>query len=121
MGVPVLTDSELPKLLVQHRPSAPRKGYPTWLRARVTDYVSRRQGQGITLGALADELGVTRQTLVAWVRRRTDAVDGGFSALVVTPDPVVLPDVPLMVVSPHGFSLRGISIEQALHALTVLR
>jgi hypothetical protein len=116
-----LVDSELSELLVQHRPSAPRTGYPTWLRARVTEYVSRRQGQGITLGALAEELGVTRKTLVAWLRRRTDAVDGGFSALVVTPDPVRRPDVPLVVVSPHGFSLRGISMEQALHALAVLR
>jgi hypothetical protein len=116
-----LADSELSELLVQHRPSAPRAGYPTWLRARVAEYVSRRHGQGITFGALAEQLGVTRKTWVAWVGHRTAAGDGGFSALVVTPDPVGRPDVPIQVVSPHGFSLRGISMEQALHALAVLR
>jgi hypothetical protein len=116
-----LADSELPELVKQHRPNAPRSGYPTWLRARVAEYVRRQHGQGITFGALAQELGLARKTLVAWVGRRTDAVDGGFAALVVTPDPVGRPGAPLEVVSPHGFCLRGISMEQALHALTVLR
>jgi hypothetical protein len=123
--------SELAQLLARHRPTRAQTGYPKQVRARVGDYVIERRREGVMFDALADELGVSRTSLAHWARARRSAESGGFSALVVTPDPACETRgpaesgpgdrSPLQLVSPRGFSLQGLSLEQAIHALAVLR
>jgi len=125
-------------LLVEHRKTDSRVGYPPQLRRRVGSYVARRRAEGVKFSGLASELGVTRTTLAKWARMWAVPESGGFSEVVVVasaavvpsavvvPSSAVLPAEPeaadvLQVVSPSGFTLRGISLEQALYALTVLR
>lgn len=124
--------TELAHLLTQHRPKPANRGYPSWLRTRVAQHASVRQSEGTPLSVLADELGVARSTLTAWVRTCAAAGRGGFSEVIVSGAPTQArsPSAPaaapaehtaIVVTSPHGFNLYGLSLEQALQALMVLR
>lgn len=123
----------LAKLLDTHRAQDRSKGYPVWLRIRVGRHVYERRKGGTTYGVLAEQLGVSRPTLRKWSALESG---GGFSRVVVEEsEPVLRGAEPthaqpissalahqtLMLISPCGFSLQGITFEQALHALAVLK
>ena len=127
--------AELTRLLAQHRPKSANHGYPLWLRTRVAEHVITRQAQGTRICALGDELGVSRTTLRKWAHTHapTSPSGAGFSRVVLTessprssesqpaaPSAPTEPP-PVVLTSPQGFSLHGLSPEQALQALMVLR
>lgn len=130
--------SELAQLVVQHRPKVAQLGFPRWLRDRIAGYVRRRHDQGVSFGALADEIGISRTTLAHWSRDLTPAESGGFARVMVKAPPKLPPQptaggvqigpsqssagrVGLRLTSPHGFILEGLDLDHALRALAVLR
>jgi transposase-like protein len=137
--------TKLAQLIRQHRPKFNNAGFPAWLRARVAEHVLERRAQGAMLSVLSGELGVSSSTLSKWFREHQAPDVAGFLKVVATPptppDQPAPPDLPvataesapaticsdactgqhLQLVSAHGFSLHGLSMEQALYALAVLR
>ena len=55
-------------LLVASRPKSWNLGYPPAVRARVAAYVTARREAGVRMDAIAEELGVSRHSAVAWSR-----------------------------------------------------
>lgn len=127
------TDSaELARLLARHRPKSDGDGFPAWLRARVTAYVVEQRAQGTVFTVLRSQLGLSTMTLRRWIRLHPEPDGGGFAEVVVAEpalastresagvdDAVQQRDIYLA--SPHGFRLHGLSLDQALAALAVLR
>ena len=130
--------TKLAQLIRQHRPKFNKAGFPVWLRARVAEHVLERRAQGVLLSVLSDELGVSCSSLSKWSREHQTPDVAGFLKVVATPP--APPDQPattrptpaticsdactgrhLHLVSAHGFSLHGLSMEQAIYALAVLR
>ena len=130
--------TKLAQLIRQHRPKFNKAGFPVWLRARVAEHVVERRAQGAMLSVLSDELGVSCSSLSKWSREHQAPDVAGFLKVVATPP--ASPDQPattrptpaticsdactgqhLQLVSAHGFSLHGLSMEQAIYALAVLR
>ncbi len=123
---------ELAELLRQHRPGVAQEGFPAWLRERTAEYVLKRRDDGASLGVLAAELGVSRTTLAHWARALSPSLSKGFSRVMVegaiapvsavgSSEAVPIVRSELRVTSPHGFSIEGVSLAEALHALAVLR
>jgi len=124
-----MTCSELAALIVEHRPETPSLGYPAWVRRRVGRYVAEQRGNGAGYRELAEQLGVTRTTLAQWSKLGAEGAQGGFSEVILASkaapprraEAVAEGSTALEVVSPQGFTVRGVTFEQALHALAVLR
>ncbi len=131
--------TKLAQLIRQHRPKFNKAGFPSWLRGRVAEHVVERRAQGAMLSVLSDELGVSCSSLSKWSREHQAPDVAGFLKVVATPPaPSDLPAATaepapgticsdactgqhLHLVSAHGFSLHGLSMEQAIYALAVLR
>ena len=133
--------SALADQIAQHRPTQSRHGFPPWLRDRVAAYVTERLSHGAVISTLQAELGVSSASLWRWTRQPPKAsAGGGFAQVVLTPtDDVAVPAaVPMIrastldsvaqcvrnelsLVSPNGFTLRGLSLEQGVRALMALQ
>jgi hypothetical protein len=101
------------------------KRYPDALRVRVTAWARKRRASGATFGAIGAELGLSSETVRRWTSGSAIATDVS-SVLVpveVVPDRLS-PDraSPLVtVVSPTGFRLEGLSLQDAITVLARLR
>ena len=141
------TATTLASAIRQHKPRAAREGYPPWLRKKVGRYVDKRRKAGAKAADLSAALGVSVTTLGRWQRsHRTQPQRGGFAPVVTTPPPppptplactnaTVAPPPPqpatstapaatpaaVHITSPQGFSLHGLSIEQAIAVFVGLR
>jgi len=131
----------LAELIGAHRPPNASAGFPAWLRIRVGRHVRTECAAGTTLTTLARNLGVSRPTLKIWSMSQGSADSGGFARVVVDERApasatglVSVPGSPsshspsitaapatFSLVSPHGFSLDGLTLEQALRGLATLR
>ena len=86
--------------------------YPEPLRERATRWAQQRLATGVTIAAVAASLGIGRDTLRRWVAPATT------TALV----PVEIVDAPraaaeVSVVSPSGFRISGLTIDEAIEVL----
>ena len=114
-------------LLRQTRPRRHADGYPEDVRLRVTDLVRRRVGLGDGLTDIARELGANRGTLQRWLTAATQESPSGFVAVAVTAPPRPGPSSvstwpstrsePLVVTSPSGFRLDGLTVDEAILVL----
>lgn len=114
-------------LLRRTRPRCHAEGYPSEVRSSVAELVRRKLGEGISLAAVARELDVNRGTLQRWLDRTTDSVAPTFVPVVVQrtafpeAEQVIVPTTtPIALVSPTGFRLDGLTLEEAIHVLREL-
>jgi len=117
-------------LLRATRPRRHADGYPAEVRAGVAALARTRLAEGLTCHAVAGELGIHGNTLQRWLdstpRRAPcflpvvlDAPVGSTPQATVeatTPDRPAS-SVPLTLVSPSGFRLDGLSLDDAITAL----
>jgi len=131
-------------LLQRTRPRRHAHGYPTEVHAPVVALVRAKLADGVSLNAIASELGVHGDTLQRWLAR-TPATEPAFVPVVVQqtlppaegvcpdaapaqPQPTAAPTPPhpatsstrLTLTSPSGFRLDGLSMHDAIHALRQL-
>ncbi len=101
------------------RVRGPGRHYPDKLRARITRWARGQLDDGAGLRAVASALGVHRETLRRWTTDEDDA-----PRLALVPVEVVADDPPgstVSVVSPSGFRIDGLTLDEAIAALARLR
>jgi transposase len=107
--------------------------YPDSLRGRVRDWAFRRKEEGATWPAIAAEIGVAHSTLRLWIGvelRRRRALEKPTASLVpveivgAARDVATVPTVfgalrttSVSVVSPGGFRVEGLTLDEAIAAL----
>ena len=111
-------DRELAELrqCVQVHEGGRGKRYPAELRARLRRWVRRRRGEGASTAVIAAELSLPLSTVSHWASTRSQS-----TALV----PVeVVPDAGTSrtprVLSPSGFAVDGVTLEEAASLLRLL-
>jgi len=116
-------------LLRQTRPRRHADGYPPDVRACIVTLVRARLADGLSLNAVARELGVSRTTLRQWLSRSPEAPPAFVPVLVEQPAESAgppapasrsTPPIPLTLVSPSGFRLDGLTLDDAIVALRLL-
>jgi len=141
------TAAALASAIRQHKPRAASDGYPPWLREKVGKYVNERRDAGAKAAELSTSLGLSVTTLGRWQRHhRAQHHRSGFAPVLTTAAPIlktplarttttVAPPPPppvaraapaaapsaVHITSPQGFTLHGLSIEQAIAVFTGLR
>ena len=115
--------------LEQRRPAKRRHGFPPSLRVRVARFVEGQREQGHSWSSLSERLGVSGNTLLRWVDAEaggSERVGGGFAKIHLVPAAATGPGSSvgvegLAIESPNGFRLTGLSLADAVRALTMLR
>jgi len=137
------TAATLASALREHKPSNAAAGYPLWLRIKAGNFVRQRRKAGAKLSQLSRELGVSTTSLNQWARISKKSGGGGFAPVIEAVPAATLP-LPLAtatttaelarprqslppqpsaihLTSPQGFSLHGLSVEQAVAIFVGLR
>lgn len=70
------------------RPNRLSAGYPREVRARVAEYVPARRAAGLSAGDIADELGLSRNSIVTWCKPTVVEVPAGLVPVEVSADGV---------------------------------
>ena len=88
-----------------------RRRFTEAQRAEAVRYLNRRRREGTSVGAIAEELGVGKTTLERWRSRgsrfvRVEAMQEASSRVAL--------------VSPSGYRIEGVSLEQAVGLLSRL-
>jgi hypothetical protein len=118
-------------LLCSSRPRRQADGYPAHVRTSVVALVRAQLTEGRSLNAVAVELDVSRGTLHRWLMRSTEVastfvpvlVSGAFDLAEQEREDVTLhlgSSGSLALVSPTGFRLDGLCLDDAIHALRQL-
>ena len=98
-----------------HRPQRGKR-YSRELRERIVAFALARHDEGVSWATIASELGLSTQTLLSW----RSVESRGVTAMVpvrVVQDP---PRECVSVVSPTGFRIEGLALDDAVHALRAL-
>ncbi len=127
------TATTLRELLQRNRPRTASLGWPPDLRVRVARHAAGRRARGEGWAAIGNSLGISRSSVRGWV----EALDviPATNAMV----PVIVSDAPqsvptptltptptptptsmgrdLVLVSPRGYRLEGLSVNAAITAL----
>ncbi len=97
----------------------PGRYYPDALRARVTRRARRQLDGGAALQDIASELGLRRYTLRLWTKAALPAATTALVPVEIiasTPRPG-----PVSVVSPSGFRIEGLTLDEAVAVIQRLR
>lgn len=110
--------SELERIESRHGPCV-----PTELRHRVAKWLREQRAEGRTGAELAAELGIAAGTVFRWSSEREVVHREGGAGTAIVPVNVV-PDAAttarVAIVSPSGFRMEGITLEDAVRALREL-
>jgi hypothetical protein len=107
-----LIRSEVAKL----RPDK-RRRYPEELRVRILDWVARATASGMLDADCAKVLGVKKWRFTMW--RRTPPVRSESLALVPL-ETVALSTAPMAIVTPSGYRIEGLGIDEVVRLLREL-
>ena len=108
----------------------PGKYYPDELRARIAGWARRRIARGESVSGSALALALARRTLSTWLKRHGDDTeharrDVEHAPVALVPVEIVdappAPSTTITLVSPSGYRLEGLTLENAVHALARLR
>lgn len=88
-----------------------RRRFTEAQRSAAVRYLQRRRREGTSVGTIAEELGVGTTTLERWRSRESSFVRVE-AVLDAAPD--------LALVSPRGYRIEGLSVEQAVGLLSRL-
>lgn len=100
-------------LLAQHRPAVSRDGYPQQLQDAAGELTTRLRAEGWSDGHIARELGVSTASLRRWTRRPASPTGAFRAVTVVDPAPSASGAALLTLVTPRGFRLEGLTLEDA--------
>ncbi len=107
------TIRELKALLLAGRPEAWAQGYPAAVRDRICVYVAERRAAGATSGTIAGELGISRNSVLAW-RPSTEGRARFRPVAVVAPAALAVTLAPSRVapvlVTPKGYRVEGLDM-----------
>lgn len=92
------------------------KRYPAELRARLRRWIRRRRGDGASAATIAAELSLPLSTVSRWGSSRSQSTS--LVAVEVVPDPSPLRT--LRMLSPAGFAVEGLTVEEAASLLRLL-
>ncbi len=117
--------ADLVSLIERQHEGKPGKRWrcPAGLKRRVVAYAEVCRGEGESVSAIAQRLGLVEATLCRWLRR-------DWSAIVPALRPVSLVDdlaggdpaqlAGLRLVSPRGYVVEGLDVQEAAYLLRVL-
>ena len=98
-----------------------QRRYPAELKAAAVDHARQAQAAGQSLASVAEDLGLSDQTLRTWVEAKPG---GGLRPVVIRPEPNEPPPtstgVPVLV-TPEGFRIEGLDLEPLTSLLRTLR
>jgi hypothetical protein len=106
----------LREALEKSRGGRPRWRCPSGLRSEVVSYARERQALGEGIGSIAQALGLSESCLSRWLR----ACGGGFRAVRVSQPEAESSSGGLVLVTPRGFRLEGLTARLALRFLQEL-
>lgn len=98
--------------------------YPPALRARITRWARRRLAGGDSVNAVARDVALHPTTLAAWLGAPAPATSTALVPVEIVAAPAratPAPQVPVVLVSPSGYRVEGLTLDEALRALTRLR
>ena len=96
--------------------------YPPALRARITRWARRRLAGGDSVNAVARDVALHPTTLAAWLGAAPNSTALVPVEIVAAPARAMpAPQVPVVLVSPSGYRVEGLTLDEALRALTRLR
>ena len=113
METKVWTCAEVRGLLAARRPKSWNLGYPEAVRERVRAYAAGRRAAGATASLIADELGLSRHSVLAWTAPAPTPVR--LRPVEVVPDappapsPATAPATPFLI-SPRGYRVEGLDV-----------
>lgn len=96
------------------------KRYPEQLKARVLAHADELHGSGMSQRCIADELGLTSETLRRWRVAEGRRASRASSALVPVEVVATTTHGRIAVVSPSGFRLEGLELSEAVVILRAL-
>ena len=89
---------------------------PEDLRRDIATYARERRHGAITLDALADEIGISSETIRRYVGRKRSSRE--LVPVEVIPDATVVDA--LVMISPRGYRVEGLDLEKAARLLRLL-
>ncbi len=110
-GTKVATAEEVRALVASKRPSSWSLGYPETVRERVRAYAAARRAGGATASLVAEELGLSRHSIVTWTAPAR--ASARLRPVTVVPDaepapvPAPSPSAPVLI-SPRGYRVEGL-------------
>ena len=116
------TATTLRDLLLKSRPRTASLGWPIELRHRVAHHAAARRRRGEGWAAIGNSLGISRSSVRGWVEALDDdPTAGAMVPVIVSEAPPLSPQPPtageVVLVSPRGFRLEGLSVSAAITAL----
>jgi predicted transcriptional regulator len=113
--------TELRRAVTELGPMRPGRRLPALLRDRILAVVRARNAAGGSLRQLAENLGLSAETLSRWLA--ADGAEEPRKGASTRPLPVVVaaPAVTLTLVTPGGHRLEGLSVDTAAELLGRLR
>ena len=106
---------QLRELIATNRPRVASTGYPIELRHRAGRYALAQHRSGESWAAIGAALGLSRTTVRSWATPESELGDGTGDLVPVVigePEPPVAAQPPptLILVSPRGFRVEGLSL-----------
>lgn len=105
--------SELREAITQSRAGQVRWRCPEPLREKIVEYARQRQGAGLSVLKVAQELGLSSSGLARWLNGRKSQL----RPVRVAEVPSVSASAPLVLVTPGGYRLEGLSTASAAELL----
>jgi transposase len=93
---------------------------PSEVKARVRSYAPERRQQGATLGEISNELGLSVRNVQRWSATGRRA-GRGRAIVPVAVEVIAERRATVSVVSPSGYRLEGLGLEEAVQLLRALR
>lgn len=94
--------------------------YPAELRRQAKRWAIRRRQEGAWWKEIAAEIGVSTSAVIRWTNAADDDNEKRLASVALVPVHVVEPKAraaDLAIVSPAGFRIEGLSLEQAVEVL----
>jgi predicted transcriptional regulator len=108
--------AELRRSIAELGPRRRGARIPEDLRREIATYARERRDDGVTLDAVADEIGVSAETIRRYVQRKRSSRE--LVRVEVIPDAMEVDA--LVVISPRGYRVEGLDLERAARLLRLL-
>jgi hypothetical protein len=108
--------SSLRAALASHEPGRGKR-YPRDLKARIIEFGRARRDEGVSWERISDELGISYETVRRWCLAAESKTSRAMVPVRVVAEGT---DRPVTVGSPSGYSIEGLTLQQAVAVLRAL-
>lgn len=105
--------TELRESITRSRAGRVRWRCPEGLREEILELARERQGSGLSVLKIAQELGLSESTLLRWLKAGTSQL----RPVRIAEAPPVIASAPLVLVTPNGYRLEGLNTASAAEVL----